>query len=35
MDDYRDGPDWDWYYGSVRAAWPEVAQRVKRFLEAE
>lgn len=34
QDGYRDGPDWDWYYDAVRAAWPEVAKLIKEFVEA-
>jgi hypothetical protein len=30
---YKDGPDWNWYYDSVGAAWPEVTQFVKRYAE--
>jgi hypothetical protein len=33
QDGYQDGPDWDWYYESVRSAWPEVAKLIKNFLE--
>jgi uncharacterized protein YndB with AHSA1/START domain len=30
---YQDGPDWNWYYEAVCAAWPEVAKSVKRYAE--
>ncbi len=29
----RDGEDWDWYYKVVSWAWPEVAKKLKEFLE--
>ena len=32
---YQDGPEWDWYYDSVRAAWPEVAKLVKQYAEVQ
>jgi hypothetical protein len=33
QDGYRDGPDWDWYYESVRVAWPQVMPSLKAWLE--
>lgn len=33
QDGYQDGPDWDWYYDAVRAAWPNAAKQIKNFLE--
>ncbi len=30
---YQDGGDWDWYYDSVREAWPEVLKKLKSFVE--
>jgi hypothetical protein len=29
---YRDGPDWDWYYESVHAAWPKVAATIRDYI---
>ena len=31
---YQKGGDWDWYYESVKAAWPEVVQTLKNYLES-
>jgi hypothetical protein len=33
QDGYGDGADWSWYYQAVLAAWPDVATRVKRYVE--
>ena len=30
---YQKGPDWDWYYESVKQAWPDVLQTLKAYLE--
>lgn len=30
---YQRGTDWDWYYESVKTAWPVVARRIKDYLE--
>lgn len=30
---YQHGPDWDWYYDAVKAAWPVVVLQVKDYLE--
>lgn len=30
---YQQGPDWDWYYEAVKAAWPAVAQQIRDYLE--
>ncbi|MBI5858510.1 MAG: SRPBCC domain-containing protein [Sphingobacteriales bacterium] len=29
---YQQGGDWDWFYESVRDAWPKVLQDLKKFL---
>ena len=30
---YQDGGDWDWFYDSVKEAWPKVLEDLKKFLE--
>lgn len=30
---YQKGVDWDWYYHTVKVAWPEVLQQLKMYLE--
>ena len=30
---YQSGGDWDWFYESVKEAWPKVLQLLKDFLE--
>lgn len=30
---YQSGSDWDWFYDSVKDAWPKVLQELKAFLE--
>jgi hypothetical protein len=32
QDGYGDGPDWDWYYEAVRAAWPVALVALQRHL---
>jgi uncharacterized protein YndB with AHSA1/START domain len=32
QDGYGEGPDWDWYYESVLAAWPEALVALQRHL---
>ena len=31
---YQKGTDWEWYYESVKIAWPEVLQKLKTYLES-
>jgi uncharacterized protein YndB with AHSA1/START domain len=31
---YQQGPDWDWYYEAVKAAWPAVSLQIKDYLES-
>jgi uncharacterized protein YndB with AHSA1/START domain len=33
QDGYADGPEWDWYYEAVRAAWPRALPPLKTWLE--
>ncbi|RPI75190.1 MAG: SRPBCC domain-containing protein [Ignavibacteriales bacterium] len=33
QDGYRDSGDWEWYFESVKNAWPAVMQELKKFLE--
>ncbi len=33
QDGYQRGGDWDWYYDSVKQAWPIVTQSLARYLE--
>ncbi|HMK25337.1 MAG TPA: hypothetical protein VK483_04845, partial [Chitinophagaceae bacterium] len=30
---YQHGGDWDWFYDSVKEAWPKVLEDLKKFLE--
>ncbi len=30
---YQTGGDWDWFYDSVKDAWPKVLDNLKKFLE--
>lgn len=30
---YQHGPDWDWYYEAVKAAWPVVVVQIRDYLE--
>ena len=30
---YQYGGDWDWFYDSVKEAWPKVLEDLKKFLE--
>ena len=30
---YQSGGDWDWFYESVKDAWPKVLEGLKKFLE--
>ena len=30
---YQSGGDWDWFYDSVKEAWPKVLEDLKKFLE--
>ena len=30
---YQEGDDWDWYYDSVRVAWPMALAELKMYLE--
>ena len=30
---YQSGGDWDWFYDSVKDAWPKVLEGLKKFLE--
>lgn len=30
---YQSGGDWDWFYDSVKDAWPKVLDSLKKFLE--
>ncbi len=30
---YQTGGDWDWFYDSVKDAWPKVLETLKKFLE--
>ena len=30
---YQHGGDWDWFYNSVKEAWPKVLNDLKKFLE--
>ena len=30
---YQSGGDWDWFYDSVKEAWPKVLVDLKKFLE--
>ena len=30
---YQSGGDWDWFYDSVKDAWPKVLEDLKKFLE--
>ncbi len=30
---YQEGADWDWYYSTVKSAWPVVAKDLKDYLE--
>ena len=32
---YQYGGDWDWFYDSVKDAWPKVLHDLKRFLEQQ
>jgi len=32
---YKEGADWDWYYDAVKAAWPQVLNTLKTYLERE
>ncbi len=31
---YQLGGDWDWFYDSVKEAWPKVLENLKKFLES-
>ena len=31
---YQQGADWDWYYESVKSAWPFALGLLKNYLEA-
>ena len=33
QDGYLDGDDWDWFYDSVKEAWPVVLNTLKEYLE--
>jgi hypothetical protein len=33
QDGYQQGGDWDWYYQSVKQAWPMVGDVLKNYLE--
>ncbi len=33
QDGYGKGKDWDWYYQSVKDAWPQVLETLKSYLE--
>lgn len=33
QDGYQNGTDWDWYYNTVKQAWPTVMQTFKNYLE--
>src|SRR5688572_17746065 len=33
QDGYQQGGDWDWYYQSVKQAWPMVGDMLKNYLE--
>ena len=30
---YQSGGEWDWFYDSVKDAWPKVLEDLKKFLE--
>jgi len=30
---YQDGTEWDWFYDSVKDAWPKVLKTLKEYLE--
>ena len=30
---YQSGGDWDWFYDSVKDAWPKVLEALKKFIE--
>jgi hypothetical protein len=30
---YQSGGDWDWFYNSVKEAWPKALEMLKRYLE--
>ncbi len=30
---YQDGGDWDWFYDSVKDAWPKVLKSLKSFID--
>ena len=33
QDGYGDGADWDWYYKSVRSAWPRALRALRQHLK--
>lgn len=33
QDGYQSSTDWDWYFESVKQAWPEVVKMLKDYLE--